>query len=103
MTEATPPPTDTETTQKEGNSTVSSSVGWRPLVDALALGTSLGIPTAVLVSFGALAGNHLDKKLDDGPLWTLIGVLVGVLAAAHNGWRVLTSKRFSKPTKDSPP
>ncbi len=74
---------------------------WRPLVRALAVASGLGFPLAVLVSSGALAGHYLDERFDGDGTWTLLGIALGVLTSALNGWRVLS--RFSLDETDNPP
>lgn len=60
----------------------------RSLARALGLALSIGVPFAVLVSCGALAGTYLDKRLGVGPWLTVAGVVLGAVGAFVNLVRV---------------
>ena len=60
----------------------------RALARALGLATSIGVPFAVLVSCGALAGAYLDKRFGLGPWLTVAGVVLGAACAFVNLVRV---------------
>jgi F0F1-type ATP synthase assembly protein I len=61
----------------------------RSLTRALGLATSIGVPFAVLVSSGALAGSALDRKLHATPWFTLGGVVLGTVLSIANLVRVV--------------
>jgi F0F1-type ATP synthase assembly protein I len=48
---------------------------------ALAVGSQFGITLAVSVVLGYFAGHWLDDRLNTGIIFTLIGVLLGLVAA----------------------
>jgi ATP synthase protein I len=63
----------------------------RPTVttfQALAVASQFGITLAVSVVLGVLAGQWLDGRLNTGIIFTLIGVLLGLVAAATNTVRL---------------
>jgi F0F1-type ATP synthase assembly protein I len=55
---------------------------------ALAVASQFGITLAVSVVLGFFAGQWLDDRLNTSPLFTLIGVLLGLVASATNTVRV---------------
>jgi len=57
-------------------------------VQSLAVASQFGITLAVSVVLGVLAGQWLDGRLNTGILFTLIGVLLGLVAAATNTVRL---------------
>ena len=58
-------------------------------VQSLAVASQFGITLAVAVILGILAGQWLDSRLNIGiPLFTLIGVLLGLVGAATNTVRL---------------
>jgi F0F1-type ATP synthase assembly protein I len=57
---------------------------------------------ATCVVLGALAGRWLDGRFDTAPLFTLIGLLFGLVAALYGGYRTLT-ERLLRPTSDRRP
>jgi F0F1-type ATP synthase assembly protein I len=58
-------------------------------VQALAVASQFGITLAVAVILGFFAGQWLDGRLNTGiPLFTLIGVLFGLVASATNTVRL---------------
>ncbi len=52
---------------------------WR----ALAFATSIGLTVALLVAAGVVGGMWLDKVWGTSPLWTVIGLLLGL---GIGGW-----------------
>ena len=63
----------------------------RPTVttfQALAVASQFGITLAVSVVLGYLAGQWLDGRLNTGIIFTLIGVLFGLVAASMNTIRL---------------
>jgi ATP synthase protein I len=46
---------------------------------SLAVASQFGVTLAVAVGVGLLAGQWLDSQVHSGPLFTLIGVLVGLV------------------------
>lgn len=65
----------------------------------LAIGMGIGFPFAVLVSFGALAGHYLDRRL--GTSWLMVvGLLAGAVAAFLNMFRII--KHFQPDDGDAP-
>lgn len=46
--------------------------------DALALATSLGLTTAIVMTAGIYAGRWADARLHTAPLLTIVGFAVGV-------------------------
>ncbi|MDQ6675522.1 MAG: AtpZ/AtpI family protein [Chloroflexota bacterium] len=57
-------------------------------VQSLAVASQFGITLAVSVILGVFAGQWLDGRLNTGILFTLIGVLLGLVAAATNTVRL---------------
>jgi ATP synthase protein I len=57
-------------------------------VQSLAVASQFGITLAVSVLLGVFAGQWLDGRLNTGILFTLIGVLLGLVAAATNTVRL---------------
>ena len=57
-------------------------------VQALAVASQFGISLAVSVVLGYLAGQWLDGRLNTGIIFTLIGVLLGLVAATMNTVRL---------------
>ena len=55
---------------------------------ALAVASQFGITLAVSVVLGYFAGHWLDERLNTSPLFTLIGVLLGLVAAVLNTVRL---------------
>jgi F0F1-type ATP synthase assembly protein I len=65
--------------------------GTRPTVttfQALAVASQFGISLAVSVVLGYFAGHWLDDRLSTGIIFTLIGVLLGLVAAVTNTVRL---------------
>lgn len=58
------------------------------IIQALAVASSFGITLVVAVVLGFLAGQWLDARLHSGILFTLIGALLGIAAAASSTVRV---------------
>lgn len=55
---------------------------------ALAVASQFGISLAVSVVLGYFAGHWLDDRLNTGIIFTLIGVLLGLVAAVLNTVRL---------------
>jgi F0F1-type ATP synthase assembly protein I len=55
---------------------------------ALAVASQFGITLAVSVVLGYFAGHWLDDRLNTGIIFTLIGVLLGLVAAVTNTVRL---------------
>ena len=55
---------------------------------ALAVASQFGITLAVSVVLGFFAGQWLDEHLNTGIIFTLIGVLLGLVASASNTVRL---------------
>ena len=55
---------------------------------ALAVASQFGITLAVSVVLGYFAGHWLDDRLNTGIIFTLIGVLLGLVAAVLNTVRL---------------
>src|SRR5947208_10905899 len=53
-------------------------------VQALAVASQFGITLAVSVVLGSFAGHSLDDRLSTGIIFTLIGVLLGLVAAVFS-------------------
>ena len=58
------------------------------VVQALAVASQFGITLAVSVVLGYFAGHWLDERLNTSPVFTLIGVLLGLVAAVLNTIRL---------------
>jgi F0F1-type ATP synthase assembly protein I len=57
-------------------------------VQALAVASQFGITLAASVVLGYFAGHWLDERLNTSPVFTLIGVLLGLVAAVLNTVRL---------------
>ena len=57
-------------------------------VQALAVASQFGITLAVSVVLGYFAGHWLDDRLNTGIIFTLTGVLLGLVAAVTNTVRL---------------
>ena len=60
-------------------------------LEALAVASQFGISLAVSVILGYLAGQWLDGRLNTGIIFTLIGVCLGLAAAATGTVRLFQS------------
>jgi F0F1-type ATP synthase assembly protein I len=72
-------------------------------VQALAVASQFGITLAVSVVLGYLAGHWLDDRLNTGIIFTIIGVLLGLVAAVLNTVRLYRALFENAPaqTKES--
>ena len=68
---------------------------------ALAVASQFGITLAVSVVLGFFAGQWLDDHLNTSPLFTLIGVLLGLVASVLNTVRLYRAL-MRKTSLDSP-
>ena len=57
-------------------------------IQALAVASQFGITLAVSVVLGYFAGHWLDDRLNTGIIFTLIGVLLGLVASVLNTVRL---------------
>jgi ATP synthase protein I len=57
-------------------------------VQALAVASQFGITLAVAVVLGYFAGHWLDDRLNTGIIFTLIGVLLGLVGSVINTVRL---------------
>jgi F0F1-type ATP synthase assembly protein I len=55
---------------------------------ALGVASQFGITLAICVVLGYFAGHWLDERLNTGIIFTLIGVLIGLVAAVVNTVRL---------------
>jgi F0F1-type ATP synthase assembly protein I len=60
-------------------------------VQALAVASQFGITLVVCVVLGYFLGHWLDDRLNTGIIFTLIGVLLGLVAAVLNTLRLYTA------------
>jgi len=58
------------------------------VVQSLAIASQFGITLAVSVVLGYFVGQWLDARIGTGIIFTLIGVLVGLVAAATSTVRI---------------
>ena len=58
---------------------------------ALAVASQFGITLAISVVLGYFAGHWLDDRLNTGIIFTLIGVLLGLVAAVLNTVRLYSA------------
>jgi F0F1-type ATP synthase assembly protein I len=71
-------------------------------VQALAVASQFGITLAVSVVLGYFAGHWLDDRLSTGIIFTLIGVLLGLVAAVVNTVRLYNALlRKTEPEKST--
>jgi F0F1-type ATP synthase assembly protein I len=56
--------------------------------EALAVASQFGISLVACVVLGYLAGHWIDDRLNSGIIFTLIGVLLGLVAAVSNTVRL---------------
>jgi F0F1-type ATP synthase assembly protein I len=69
---------------------------------ALAVASQFGITLAVSVVLGYFAGHWLDDRLNTGIIFTLIGVLLGLVGSVINTvrlYRALLSKTTTNETE----
>jgi F0F1-type ATP synthase assembly protein I len=57
----------------------------------LAVASQFGVTLAICVVLGYLAGHWLDDRLNTGIIFTLIGVLLGLVAAVLNTVRLYSA------------
>jgi len=73
-------------------------------LEALAVASQFGITLAVSVVLGYFAGQWLDDRLGTRPIFTLIGVLLGLVAAVLNTIRLYNAlMRKSQPRSTPQP
>jgi ATP synthase protein I len=73
------------------------------IVQSLAIASQFGITLAVSVVLGLVVGQWLDTRLGTGIIFALIGVLVGLAAAASSTVRIYNGfLRRSVTTKSRP-
>ena len=84
--------------------------GTRPTVttvQALAVASQFGITLAVSVVLGYLAGHWLDDRLNTGIIFSLIGVLLGLVGSVINTVRLYRAlmRKLNDETleRDTPP
>jgi hypothetical protein len=58
------------------------------IVQSLAVASYFGVSLAVSVVLGYLAGQWVDGRLGSGIIFTLIGVLLGLVAASYSAVRL---------------
>ncbi|HWO74240.1 MAG TPA: AtpZ/AtpI family protein [Dehalococcoidia bacterium] len=46
----------------------------------------MGFYVAICIALGTLGGIELDKALDSGKLFTVLGLLLGLVLALWGGW-----------------
>jgi ATP synthase protein I len=51
----------------------------------------MGFIIAVPIAIGAIAGNYLDGYLHIGPLFLLLGLLLGLIAGIYGAYRLFKS------------
>src|SRR5438270_11574381 len=70
---------------------------------ALAVASQFGITLAISVVLGYFAGHWLDEHLNTGIIFTLIGVLLGLVASVLNTVRLYRAllRKTSAPENDS--
>ena len=75
--------------------------------EALAVASQFGISLVVCVVLGYLAGHWIDDRLNTGIIFTLIGVLLGLVAAVTNTVRLYRAlmRKLDNDTlnRDTPP
>ena len=69
---------------------------------ALAVASQFGITLAISVVLGYLAGHWVDDRLSTGIIFTLIGVLIGLVAAVLNTVRLYRALLNKDDTLDRP-
>ena len=60
-------------------------------IQALSVASQFGVTLAISVVLGYFAGHWLDDRLNTGIIFTLIGVLLGLVAAVLNTIRLYTA------------
>ena len=58
------------------------------IVQSLAVASYFGVSLAISVVLGYLAGQWVDGRLNTGIIFTLIGVLLGLVASTYNTVRL---------------
>ena len=71
-------------------------------VQALAVASQFGVTLAVAVVLGYFAGHWLDDRLNSGILFTLIGVLLGLVGSVTNTVRLYRAllRKTSEPSSN---
>jgi F0F1-type ATP synthase assembly protein I len=70
---------------------------------ALAVASQFGITLAICVVLGYFAGHWLDDRLGTGIIFTLIGVLLGLVAAVLNTMRLYAALMRNREDLSSTP
>jgi ATP synthase protein I len=68
--------------QKPPTPTISNTLG------AL---SGMGVTIAIPIAFGAIAGSYLDSHLHTGPLFILLGLLLGLISGFYGAYRLYKS------------
>ena len=71
------------------------------VVQSLAIASQFGITLAVSVLLGAFVGQWLDARANTGIVFTLIGVLLGLAAAATSTVRIYRAFLRSATTRSA--
>lgn len=74
---------------------------WLPAVSLI----GLGFYVAAAIILGTLGGRWLDSKLHTGTLWTIIGLVLGIIVAVFGTYKMLkpfidSAKQTGNNTKD---
>ncbi len=72
------------------------------MLQALAVASQFGITLAISVVLGYFAGHWLDDRLNTGIIFTLIGVLLGLVAAVLNTLRLYNALMRRQQSPSSP-
>ena len=62
---------------------------WQPALKVLGRALGVGWYIAIAIVLGLLGGLWLDGKFDTKPLFTIIGLIIGILAAAYGVYQIL--------------
>ncbi len=57
--------------------------------DSLALMGQLGLTIALPIAILAILGNLLDSKVHTGPVFLLLGLLLGLITGVYGAYRLL--------------
>jgi len=74
--------------------------GMRKWLVALGL-TGVGFFIAGSIILGVVAGHWLDSKLSSEPIWTIVGLILGIVVAFYGVYRMILPLTRNKRNKEN--